>query len=142
MAEAVTKRKFVSKKSIGGLSKVYRPWDEYDVGDIVVGKYIGKHTDNYDKECFVIKVESAFWKDKKAQTNVEGKNLVLNSAGVLNKAMKDANEGEIIQVEYTGKSMMEKGKYAGKEAHTMQVDVMEEASETSEADLEGEEADL
>ena len=127
------KRKFKVTKKLNG-QKMYRKWAEYDEGDIVVGKYIDKHTDNYEKENYVIEVVEAFFKDKTG-TKYEGKNLVLNSCGGLDKAMEKVSLGELVQVEYTGTSIMEKGKFAGKEAHGVTVSVVEYDEET-EGDIE------
>ena len=127
--EQQEKRKFVSKRVIGNIPKVYRTWADWKTGDIVLGTYIAKHEDNYDNVCPVIKVEEAWFTDKKLAKDLVGKNLVLNSCGSLDKAMKEATFGEIIQLEYKGKNLMEGGKYAGKEAHSVEVQIMEESSE-------------
>ena len=39
--------------------------------------------------------------------------------------MKEVQQGDYIQVEYTGMVPLTKGKYAGKDAHTVAVDIVE-----------------
>jgi hypothetical protein len=110
------------------------------VGDVLVGKLNSFHVDQYKKNCPVIEVEEAYFKDKKAGAALAGKYLCLNSCGMLDKALKDVTPGEIIQIEYTGTSTIEKGPYAGKESHTMQVDIMDVVSDENTS--EDEEVDL
>lgn len=121
----MAKRKFVVKKQLT-IQKTYRKWEDYDNGDIVIGELVAIHKDQYGKDCPVIKVEDAFFKDKKFQKEVEGKNLVLNANGMLSKALKDVPMGTVIQVEYRGTATIEKGPYKGKDAHVVQVDIVEE----------------
>ncbi len=121
------KRKFkTTKRLAGGGARVYRKWGEWDVGDVFVGKYISSYLDQYDKPGWVFTVEEAFFKDKKLAKELVGKNLALNGAGMLNKAMAEIEEGQLVQITYTGTSTIEKGKFAGKDAHTMEVDLVSE----------------
>jgi hypothetical protein len=132
----MAKRKFVVKRKLT-VQKTYRKWEDWDIGDIVIGEYQAVHKDQYGKDCPVIRVEDAFFKDKKVQKEVIGKNLVLNANGMLSKALEGIDLGEIIQVEYRGKSSIEKGPYKGKEAHLVQVDLVEE----DDSDLADEDED-
>lgn len=129
------KRKYKVSKSLSG-PKAYRKWEDWAVGDTVIGKYTGNHTDQYKKVCPILLVEQTFWKDKNDGEEMEGKSLVLNHCGTLAKAMESVSEGQIIQLEYTGTAEIQKGPYAGKDAHTMKVDiVVEDDSSEEEVDL-------
>lgn len=121
------KKTYKVKKELT-IQKTYRKWEDYQVGDMVLGELVGYHKDRYGKDCPIIKVEEAFFKDKKVGQSLIGKNLVLNSNGMLDKALKNGGVqiGDVIQVEYQGKNMMEKGPYKGKEAHAVGVQVMAE----------------
>jgi hypothetical protein len=134
----MAKRKLVVKRSLT-LQKSYRSWDEYTVGDIVVGEIVGWHEDNYGKKGPVVKVEEAFFKDAAAAKKATGQNLVLNSNGMLSNALKEGgiepgDVGAIIQVEYQGKNKLTKGPYKGKDAHVVDVAIMGEEEEVSEED--------
>lgn len=127
------KRKFTVKKQLSG-PKLFKKWEEYNVGDIIIGEYVGVHEDEtYGKTHRKIKVEDIYLKKGKSEDFV-GKILVLNSAGFIDAAFAQIQEGEFVQIEYGGKAAMTKGKYAGKEAHTGIVNVieMEESDEMVE----------
>lgn len=127
------KRPYKKSKSLT-LSKVYRPWEEYAEGDFVVGKVVGFHKDNYDKKSVVVEVEEASFVDKKKAKEVTGKNLVLNSCGQLEKQIEneEIQIGHILEVIYKGKSTIEKGKYKGKEAHVLEINLLEEDDGTGD----------
>jgi hypothetical protein len=120
----MTKRVFTVKKSLGG-PQLYRKWEDYSEGDVVTGQFIGIHTCQYKKKNYKIKVLDAQFEDFKLAESLIGKVLVLNSAGSLDKQMEEVQEGEYIQMEYSGKTMLTKGPYAGKEAHGMIVNIVE-----------------
>lgn len=125
----MAKRVFRTKKKLSGVRAMYRAWSEWEVGDYIIGTYKGSKTDNYDKPNWLIEVEEAsFVSDAKLARKLQEDNLVigLNSNGMLDAAMENVSEGDMIQVMYNGKSEIEKGKYAGKEAHVVQVDLVEE----------------
>ena len=125
------KRQYTVIKKVSGSPKSFRKWDEWSVGDIVIGKFVGYHQDQYKKNCTIVEVEEVFF--KKSKEDYKGKHLVLNSCGKLDKAMQKIAEGTLIQVEYMGKDMIEKGPYAGKDAHN--VDVAEiELSQDADCD--------
>lgn len=127
----MSKRTFVPKRKLSGGVKMYRKWEDYDIGDIVIGKYTDTHTDQYGKLCWVIEVYDAQFKDKSGSKYVK-KNLVLNAAGMLDKAMKKLELGEVIQAEYQGTSVIEKGKFAGKDSHVIEVQLCEEGESDPE----------
>jgi hypothetical protein len=128
------KRKYVVRKQLNG-PKTFRKWSEYAVGDIVIGTFVGKHEDTtYNKTHWIFKVEEAFFKTDGEK--FVGKNLVINSCGSLDNAMEQVSEGQLVQIEYMGQVEMTKGKYAGKEAHSVKVDIVE-VDEGEEDDFTG-----
>lgn len=128
----MTKRilKTTVKKSLGGAQN-YRKWEDYSEGDVVVGTFIGIHVCQYKKKNFKIKVLDAQFEDHELADTLIGKVLVLNAAGSLDKQMEEVEEGDNISMEYTGKSLLTKGPYAGKEAHGMIVNIVEIEEEES-----------
>jgi hypothetical protein len=136
------KRKYVVKKKMTLGQRTFRKWEDWEVGDILIGKYVSQGTDQYDKPSYVIEVYEAQFKDKKAaKVASDGINLCLNSCGMLDKAMEGVEFGEVIQVEYTGTATIEKGKYKGKESHMMDVMVVEEEGDEEDLDEDTEEED-
>ncbi len=128
----------------------FKKWEDFSVGDIVVGKVVSSHKDMYHKLNPVIKVEYCSFKDGTA-ANYMGKELVLNScanlanplakAGIVEMSIVDGkkvitkiNKGQTIQVEYTGKYTLEKGLYKGKEGHDMKVELVELDTDTTPAE--------
>lgn len=138
MANKLTRTWGTGKKISGGL-KIFRQWKAYKEGDVFVGKFTKQYTDEkYNQECYVFEVlDCSFKVDGKS---IIGKSLVLNHIGMLGKAMEEATIGDIVQVEYTGVGKIEKGKFKGKEAHTVDVSLLEtgdgseQPSETEEED--------
>lgn len=115
---------FKTKRSIAGGQMTYRKWDMWAVGDIVIGTFKGTRIDGYDKVCPMIEVMDAQFKDGSGNKYINT-TMSLNHNGIVGKAIEKVQEGEILQFTYNGKTMLEKGKYAGKEAHSVSVDVME-----------------
>jgi hypothetical protein len=133
------KRVFKSKKKLSGGRCVYRAWKDWEVGDCIVGTYKGSKTDNYDKPNWLIEVEEAtFGSSPKEAKKLKGLTIGLNSAGQLDKAMEKVSEGEMIQVMYNGTAEIEKGKYAGKDAHQIEVDIVSEGEDDEEYNEEDE----
>ena len=129
----MAKRKFTAKKKLNG-SQLYRKWSEYSIGDWLIGKYVGIHEDKtYNKEHFKIEVEEAEFKDGTGD-DYQGKTLVLNTTGGLEKAMDKAEEGQFFQFEYCGMETMTGGIYAGKDAHSIEVTLVEEEGDDVEED--------
>jgi hypothetical protein len=122
------KQAFKTKRSISGGAMTFRKWDMWAIGDVLIGKFKGTHIDGYDKVCPMIEVLDAQFKDGSGDKFM-GTTLSLNHNGVVGKAMEKVQEGEIVQFVYNGKTMLEKGKYAGKEAHSVSVDLMELADD-------------
>ena len=123
------KRIFNVKKTLTG-SNVYRTWKEYSEGDVVVGTFQGVHIDNYKKNNAKIKVAYAEFADGTGEDLV-GKTLVINSCGSLEKALENMDEGSAYQFIYNGTIQLQKGPYAGKDAHSVaieEVDLTEEES--------------
>ena len=118
-------RKRVARE-IGG-SKVFLAWKEWGEGCEVIGKYTGQSLDNYDKTNWHISVEESNFDE-----SLVGKTMGLNSAGSLDHKMKSVKIGEIVGITYLGTGVSEKGKYAGKEFHDIQVVVYDEEGESEE----------
>jgi hypothetical protein len=141
------RREFKVKKELSMQSQ-FRSYDDYEVGDIVVGKVVGTTLDRYKKYNIVIKVLSCQFKKEKP-SKYEGKNLTMNNTGGINKVLKDASMlddsgklsdeylGTILQFEYQGKAKLnDKHTYAGKEAHVIKVDIVEEDDGSPNGDVE------
>lgn len=129
------KRKFKSKKKLTTVRANYRPWAEWEVGDYIIGTYKGSQTDQYDKPNWLVEIEEAsFVKKPKLAAKLVGQLLGLNSNGKLDKAMKNVEEGDMIQVTYNGMGTIEKGKYKGKDAHDVEVELVEEETDEDEED--------
>ena len=138
-AAKAPKRVFKTKKKLSGGQTTFRKWSEWDEGDVLVGKLVSIGEDSYQNPSFTLEVlECTFLSKPKMAAALVGKNITLNSAGQLNKALIDKNGepkiemGEIIQVEYKGTSVIPKGKFKGKDAHLIDVNVVEEEGEESE----------
>jgi hypothetical protein len=142
------RRVFKAKRALT-IQKTYRSWKDYETGDIVIGEIIGSHySDKSRKFGPIVKVLDCTFAGEKSSKYVD-KNLVLNPAGMLNKALKqigfDCEEGnagdsmgQVIQVTYNGSAEIAKGNFKGEEAHTMDVQVVE----ADNGDSEEEEVDL
>jgi hypothetical protein len=133
------KRTFKVTKTIGG-AQSYRQWADYSEGDIVIGTYQGIHICQFKKENYKVKVLDAQFKDDPdLATSLIDKTLVLNENGSLKKQMTESGikEGDLFQVEYTGKYMITKGPFAGKEGHGVSVSLLEEDTTTSEDAVNG-----
>jgi hypothetical protein len=135
----MAKRTFKTKKKLSGSRTEFRPWKDWETGDILIGKFVGEKEDQYGNPGWIFEVEDAQWEGGK---KLGGKKITLNSAGQLNKAMTD-NElepGQWVQVTYNGTAEIEKGKYKGKDSHLIEVDLLEEENEESdEEELEEDE---
>ena len=135
-APAKEKRVFKTVRKVSGVRKAFRAWKDWEEGDVVIGTYMGQHEDNYDKSNPYIKVEDAQFADDSGEEFFE-KNLVLNSTGMLDKAFEEIEEGQLVQVTYMGMQEIEKGKYAGKNSHVIEVALVTE--DDGEEDSEDEE---
>jgi hypothetical protein len=128
-----TKRTFkVTKKLSGGKSE-YRKWSEWAEGDVVIGKLVSTGIDTFKKPNYKLEIEDAQLADKALSKSLTGKMLTLNSSGMLDKAMTDVSEGQMLQITYGGTAEIEEGPYKGKESHIIQVDLVE--LEEAEDDL-------
>lgn len=135
----MAKRIFKSKKKLSSVKAVYRKWSEWDEEDILIGVYKGSQTDSYDKPNWLVEVEDAQFSDKKAAKKLmpsSGEKIIigLNSSGKLDAAMDQVEMGDIVQVTYKGMSTIEKGKYKGKDAHDIEVDLVEADDDEDEED--------
>lgn len=139
----MAKRIFKSKKKLSTVKAVYRKWNEWDVGDILIGTYKGSQTDNYDKPNWLIEVEDAQFsnaKDAKKLMPKGGEKVIigLNSAGKLDGALEQIEIGDMVQIEYKGMSEIESGKFKGKDAHDIDCDLVEEDDGEEDEDSDDE----
>jgi hypothetical protein len=119
-------------EQVGG-SMFYRPWGHWTEGDGVTGKFTGTSEDDYGNTNYHIEVEECeFGQERIVTQNKKGQEVVytapkegdvfcLNSCGSLDKAMEKCDVGDVVKVIYTGTVQLKKGKFAGKDAHTMKV---------------------
>lgn len=118
-------------RSLSG-SKVYRPWKEWEIGDYIIGKYESREIDNYKKPCYILKVEEVFFNDETAEEKFKvGSQIGLNHNGILAKVMDSDNVhmGDVVRIEYQGTNKMTKGNFAGKDAHSLLIQVAEEGDD-------------
>jgi len=124
-------RVFKKRESLTG-GGLYRQWEEWDIGDIIVGKLVGFHTDKFDKVGVKLEVEYASLKDK-SESKYLNKVLSINNCGSLGKAFielkNDDRIGELFQFEYQGTTEVLKGKFAGKDCHVVELSTVEDDSE-------------
>lgn len=141
MAEGT--RKWKSKKHLTARHG-YRKWEDWAAGDIVIGEIVDFQNDSYDHKCMVLKVEETFWQNKKAGKEQIGKRLFINSNGMILKRIEELEVGNVVQIEYQGTNTIEKGKYKGKEAHQVDLQLMEEdnGDDSGDDNEETEEDDL
>jgi hypothetical protein len=125
-----TMRKFKVKQQLTGSCK-YRPWNKWEEGEYIIGDFQSLGTDNYGKNNYKLKVLETDILELK-----EGDVVGLNSCGSLDKAMEGLDVGTTVQITYTGQIILEKGKFAGKAAHTCEVAIMEKEGEESLAPTE------
>lgn len=130
----MAKRVFKTVRKLAG-QKNFRKWEDWSLGDILIGEYVGIHNDQYGHDCPVLKVLDAQFKKESEGDKLLDKELVLNACGALDKAMEGLQIGQIIQVTYNGKAAIEKGIYKGKEAHSLSIDLVEEESEEIVEDI-------
>jgi hypothetical protein len=132
-------RTFKTKKKLSGVAKEFKKWAEYDEGDTIVGKYVDVHEDEtYGKTHRVIEVEFANVANKAWEKSIVGKNLVLNSCGIVDSVFEKVSLGEYVQVTYEGTSVIEKGKFKGKDAHNISIEIVELDEEEEEQIVEDE----
>lgn len=134
-----TKRTFTPTKQLSGKPMKFRGWSDYDTGDVIICTYVKSTPNKFNesKPNHVVEIVEAFLKDKKVQKEwTEGTHVCLNTAGMLDKALSDISAGDMIQITYNGLNAIEKGKMAGKDAHSFDVIGMQEDTDsTDEVDL-------
>lgn len=136
------KRTFKSKKKLSGVKSEYRAWNDWEEGDVLVGKLVGtsQNRKNPAKKDWIVEVLETSFSDTKEMKRLKGKVLTLNCAGQLDKGLEQLDNGDVFQVTYNGKKEMKGGAYAGKEAHTMEVEQVEEEGDEDE-DFEDEDTE-
>ena len=123
------------RRRIGG-ARSYKAWKDWSEGDYIVGKYVGRSIDNYDKPNFHIELEEV---NLQEPVSSNGKDLVagiilgLNAAGTLNEKMEELEIGAIVEIAYNGtETLPDNHKFKGKDCH--QIDVVELGEEEEEVE--------
>lgn len=136
----MAKRVFKTKKKLSGGNNIYRAWDKWEEGDVMIAKYVGVGpSDKYGKDTFQFEVEEATFSDRKAAKELTGKVVTLNFTGGFAKTMKSVEEGDMLQITYNGQNEIMKGEWAGEMAHAIDVDLIEEEGEDSDDDEDADE---
>lgn len=88
--------------------------EEGTTGVIVEGKYIESLPNNFDEKKSDYKI-----------LTLDGETVIINGCGSLDNQMKVVAPGTLVQIEYNGKGILEKGKMKGKPFHDFTVLVAE-----------------
>ncbi len=135
-----TKRTFKSTRTVSGGNQIYRAWDKWKEGDILVGTYKGiGPADKYKKDTFQFEVLETFFSDKKAGKEIQDKVVTLNFTGGFAKSMKAVTAGDTVQLTYNGQNEIASGEWAGEMAHAIEVEIGDMDGEGGGADKEEEE---
>lgn len=124
------KRQFKTIRSTNSGPRSFRPWAEWDSGDTLVLKYQGEVENKFDdtgkRPNYLWKIlEVSQLKNKKFK--FEHENLVTNTSGKLRYLVEELQlqKGEVVQFKYLGTSVLEGGKYKGKEVHDFDMEVVD-----------------
>lgn len=98
-------------KPIGNGGAKYMKPSELPTDKPLVGKYLGV-------------IDSQYGKNYKFETK-DGITIV-NGCGSLHNAMAGVNHGQVVAMTYGGKQKLKKGKFAGKDFHSVNVSVADE----------------
>ncbi len=136
----MAKRVFTTGKTLSGGQTSYRKWDDWDIGDLIVCKFVSEGYDaKYKKPKWNVLVETAHFEKTTDAKKIAGKAITLNSTGQLDKAMRAGLEsGDIVedetylQITYGGKAEMPSGPYKGKDAHLIEVKIANAEGEAEE----------
>lgn len=109
-------------KSVGGPKKYFK-YAECKKGELLVeGKFLGRTPNKFGKENFDFKPEEG------------GPTVCLNHAGQLAYLIENnVREGDLVQVIYDGKGILEKGAFKGKEVHNFQVNIADTGEQLTPA---------
>ena len=116
------KRKFATRQSLIGGGSQYRPWKEWKEGEYVVGIFQGTKSDNFGNTSCIVKVVEADFLNTDLATAMVDQTLTLNSCGSLQYALEKMEKGAAYKFEYKGKVILAKGKFSGKESHSVSID--------------------
>jgi len=108
-------------QQVGG-NTAFRKYDAWDAGDQVAGKLVEVRKDKFGKPAYVLQISDAMFKKTSEQPAV-GSLFTLNSAGGLEYKIGQVGGvaiGDTIGVEYNGKSVVENGKWKGKQCHDIE----------------------
>ena len=121
-----SKRVFKTVRKVAGRGGNFRAWDTWNTGDILIAEFkgLGKE-DMYGHPSYEMEiVDAQFSKDK--EKFKPGTIITLNHNGSVGNGLKNAMPGELYQFEYNGMGVIEKGKWAGKDAHSIDITLVEE----------------
>ena len=158
------KRRAVKAQAI--TSKLFRGYNEYQVGDIIEGKLVAiNHDDTYNCDSYDIKVEYAELKDNLfgKEHNIElqpNAILVLNGCGSIRNQLKSLDDNGSIDLatanadgtgallhdvylgfKYLGKEKLTSGKFKGKASHRFEVTALD-AGDTADEEEPAEDNDF
>lgn len=125
------KRIYRPTRQLSGKPIKFKKWEEYAIGDVLLCKYVKTTPNKFNesKPNHVVEVIETFFKDKKSAWT-EGTHVCLNTMGKLDKALEDIKPGDVFQITYNGTAVITQGKFKGKEAHDVDVVLMESSDET------------
>lgn len=92
------------------VSTEYMKIDTLPQGDYIQGTYKGTSPNQFKPEAPNYKLQLA-----------DGRLVVVNTCGSLQKKMEHVREGDEVQIYYLGKDVLKDGKFKGKEAHKVDV---------------------
>jgi hypothetical protein len=119
-----TKRIFKTSKRVSGGNSIYRSWDKWKEGDVLIATYKGEGPqDKYRHPTFQFEVIETFFADKKAGREITNKVVTLNHTGGFGKSMQAVEEGDTVQITYNGQNEITKGEWKGEMAHAIEVEV-------------------
>lgn len=131
-------RTFKKRQSLVGPG-MFRQWEDWKEGDVLVGELVGFSTDKYKKISLKVKVVDASFKDK-SQDKYVGKELTINSCGSLQKAYEELKENDAIgtglQFEYLGMTTVKSGTYKDEPRHDIKMDIVDLDDDGSESEVE------
>lgn len=98
----------MAREQVNGGDITYYKASTMAVGQTVIGKFIKASTDQFDNPCYHLR-------------GIDGKRMVLNYCTSLERAMENVSVGDVLDVVYQGTKKLEKGPFAGKDAHRFEV---------------------
>jgi hypothetical protein len=121
-----TKRTFKVVKNLGRSGTLYRAWENWSEGDILVGKYVSEGPlDKYKNPSYIFEVYETFFADKEEGKKLEGQKVTLNHNKAFGSQMEQVSAGDDCQITYDGQKEVKNGPWKGTMAHSPNVQVIE-----------------